>query len=153
MDREGVGSGSPVTPSPSETRSFDPLAENRRVYDRALVEGLLQQNGPKAILDLNMGTIEVSNNVYALARLVKIAFEEARGRESGTFIALLTLVTERSKLVDIVGKAARVYWERPHHALPNGDREGWISLKEYLEENGVDVDEMVTRAQTPKAGM
>lgn len=153
MDREGVGSGSPVTPSPNETRSSDPLAENRRVHDRALAEGLLQQNGPKAILDLNMGTIEASNNVNALARLVKIAIEEARGRGSGTYLALLSQVTEISKLVNIVGKAARIYWQRPHHALPNGDREDWISLKEYLEENGVDVDEMVTRAQTQRAGI
>lgn len=153
IDRESMGGTSPGVAIPFETRSHDPLAENRRVLDRALAEGLLQSNGPRAILDLNMGNIEVTNNIYALARLVKIAIEEARGRASGTYLAILSLVTERSKLRDALGTSARVYWQRPHHALPNGDREGWISLKEYLIENGVNVDEMETRAQTPRAEM
>jgi hypothetical protein len=85
--------------------------------------------------DLNSGQIYTKRDAESAMKVVQLAREAAADEGYGDHNALLSLVAERSEL----GRNS-VYWHRPYHVRASDDPEVWISLKDWLKEQGQNPD-------------
>jgi hypothetical protein len=116
--------------------SFD-LAENFR--DAAEAQGLSFGSRPDGqsqffYLDLNSGQMYIKTDPESVMSVVRLAREVgAIDDMSGTHNAILNLVARRNQTAD-----NRVNWQRPYHVGAYNAPDVWISLRDWLIDNGQD---------------
>lgn len=85
--------------------------------------------------DLNSGQIHTKRDAESVMKVVQLARVAAESESYGDHQALLSLVARKSELSD-----SRVYWHRPYHVNARTEPEVWISLKDWLTEQGQNPD-------------
>ncbi len=98
--------------------------------------GLITEHGQfdkenRFFLDLNQGGICVQGDAISLLTMVKLARKHARYEDHGEHQAILSLVAHRSRVTE-----KHVMWNRAHHVEGSRNNPEWISVKDWLEEQG-----------------
>jgi hypothetical protein len=93
------------------------------------------QEVPNFFFDLNSGQIYAKQDPESVMGVVRLAREAAHDDMYGDHNALLALVAARSEV-----NGDRVYWHRPYHVGASDNPAVWISLKDWLTENGQEPD-------------
>lgn len=93
-------------------------------------------------VDLNQGRLSIRKDLDegSLFKAVKIAREDSLRPRSGEHVALLDLVTSKSKLGDKM-----IHWDRPYYVKPKDP----ITLGEYLSQKGFNIKKL-TEIKLPK---
>jgi len=81
--------------------------------------------------DLNMGALRGPKEPEKVLSLVNLARKHADSENYGEHNALLDLVCQRKDT-----QAERIIWHRSYHTRASNERHLWVSLREWLAENG-----------------
>ncbi|MBY0359821.1 MAG: hypothetical protein K2W82_17595 [Candidatus Obscuribacterales bacterium] len=92
---------------------------------------------PYHVFDLNYGTMYSPAEAGAVSALVEMSYRFVSSGNIGEQDALLYSVADRGELAKFkAGEAAILFWQRPHHVQAERDPARWISLRDWLAEEG-----------------
>ncbi len=103
----------------------------REALEEGLGGGSAITTSARFFLDLNQGPLYAPADVEKIIRLVELARKHAVDEAYGEHGALLQLVARRDELDD-----AMVMWHRPYHVNMGRPSDDWVSLQDWLAENG-----------------
>jgi hypothetical protein len=107
------------------------MAFRREAMEEGLGGGSAITTSARFFLDLNQGPLYAPADVEKIARLVELARKHAVEESYGEHGALLELVARREEL-----DGAVVMWHRSYHVNRGRVPDGWVSLRDWLAENG-----------------
>ena len=107
------------------------MAFRREAMEEGLGGGSAITTSARFFLDLNQGPLYAPADVEKISRLVELARKHSVDETYGEHGALLQLVARREEFDGTV-----VMWHRPYHVNMGCLPDDWVSLHDWLAENG-----------------